>query len=92
MITDRHLARHFWSTQQSPADGELENAYWIPVTGSPAVGLTKLRSEMGLFLAPLETGRSSLGFCVPLGGWRPGSDAFSLSLTVGEAFVACSQF
>ena len=68
MVTEKYLARHFFSAQQFVGNGELENAYWLPGVGNPADGLTKLKSEMGSILALMETGRFQPGLLRPLEG------------------------
>ena len=68
MVTEKYLVRHFLRIQQFLEDGELENVYWIPGTENPAGGLTKLKSEMGLILALLATGRFQPGLLRPLMG------------------------
>ena len=57
MVTEKYLVRHFLSIEQFIAEGDLDNAYWLPGTENTADGLTKSRSEMGPILALLETGR-----------------------------------
>ena len=39
----KYLARDFLSIQQFIADGELENAYWLPGVENPASGLTEIK-------------------------------------------------
>ena len=68
MITEKYLVRHFLSIQQFLDEGELGNVYWIPGVENPADGLTKLRSEMGPIMTPLETGRFQPGTLRPLKG------------------------
>ena len=68
MVIEKYSARHFISIQQFFGDGELESVYGIPGTENPADGLTKLRSEMGPIMAPLETGGFQPGLLRPLKG------------------------
>ena len=42
MITEKFLVTQFLSTQQSLEDKELDNIYWLPGTGNPADGMTKM--------------------------------------------------
>ena len=60
MLNDKYSARHFLRIQQAFGEGELDNVHWVPGTGNPADGSTKVRSDM----APLST--SGIG---PLQSW-----------------------
>ena len=62
MIAEQYLARHYLSIQQFIEEGGLDNAYWLPGTGNPADGLTKIQSEMGPILPLLETAFSTRPF------------------------------
>ena len=68
MITGKYLVRHSPRIQQFIEEGDLDNVYWIPGTGNPADGLTKIRREMGPIVALLETGRLQPGLLRPLKG------------------------
>ena len=57
MISEESLVRHFLSIQQAWGEGDLENAHWLPGTGEPADGLTRVRSDMVPPLRLLESGR-----------------------------------
>ena len=56
MIAETYLVRHRAIIQQALGEGDLENVYWLPGTGNPAGGLTKVRSDMFPFLRLLESG------------------------------------
>ena len=60
MIGEKYLVRHFLSIHQALGAGEPEGAYWLPGTGNPAGGLTKVRSDVDPLPRLLEFG----GFCL----------------------------
>ena len=68
MITEKYLARHCLSIQQSLDNNELDNIYWLPGTENPADGMTKVKSEMSPMLHLLEFGEFYPGFLRPLKG------------------------
>ena len=68
MITEKYLARHFLSIQQSLDNKELDNIYWLPGTENPADGMTKMKSEMSPMLNLLEFGEFFPGVLRPLKG------------------------
>ena len=75
MIAGKSSARPFLRTRQAFGEGELDTANLVPGTGSPADGLTKVRSEMvPLVLLLLESGHSNPGSLRPLRGvvWMEG--------------------
>ena len=46
MITKKNLVRHFFSSQQAPEGGDLDNVYRLPATDNPVGGLTKVWSDV----------------------------------------------
>ena len=62
LLAEKYLVRRFLSIQQLIEDGDLDNVYWLPGVENPADGLTKLKSEMRLFLPLLETCRFNPAF------------------------------
>ena len=68
MATGKYLGRHFLSIQQPLGDKELDNVYWLPGTGNQADGATKVKSEMLLMSALLESGEFRSGALRPLRG------------------------
>ena len=49
------------SSQQAAERGELDKVYWLPGTGDPVDGLTKVRSDMVPLLRIMESGRFNPG-------------------------------
>ena len=72
MVAERFLVRHILSTQRALEAGDLENAYWLPGTESPADGFTKVRSDVVPLAIPLEPGRFYPGQLLSLEGvaWK----------------------
>ena len=72
MLAEKYLVRLFRSTQQALEEGDLENAYWLPGTESPADGFTKVRSDVVPLAIPLEPGRFYPGQLLSLEGvaWK----------------------
>ena len=66
MIAEQYQVRHFSSTQQALAVGELENAYWLPGAKNPADGLTNVRCDVFPLLRLLESVRVHPGQLSPL--------------------------
>ena len=71
MITEKYLVRHFLSIQQSLENKELDNIYWLPGTGNPADGVTRMKSAMSPMLNLLEFGEFHPGVLRPLLGVGP---------------------
>ena len=71
-IADKFLARRFLIAQQALEVGEQDNGYWLPGTGNPADGLTKVRSDLAPLLRLLDSGGFPPGHLRPLKGlfWR----------------------
>ena len=53
---EKFLTRYLRITMDALGTGDLGNVAWVPGTENPADGLTKVKSEIGPFLNPLETG------------------------------------
>ena len=68
MFAEKYLVRHYLGTQQASAEGDLEDAYWLPVTENPADSLTKVRSDMVFLLRLSEPGAFCPGHHRPLEG------------------------
>ena len=67
MVAERFLVRCVSIIQQSLGDGDLENAYWLTGTESPADGLTKVQNDAVPLFRLLETVRFP-SFGSPLSG------------------------
>ena len=61
MIAEKFLARHFLAFQKAIGVQELDNVYWIPGSGNPADGLTKLKCDLVPLLRLLEPGAYNPG-------------------------------
>ena len=68
MVAEKYLVSHFASIQQALGEGDLDSAYWLPVTENPADGLTRVRGDMLPLLGLLESGRYCPGQLRPLKG------------------------
>ena len=66
MIAEKYLVRHFSSTQQFLGEGDLDDEYWLPATGNPADGLTKVRGDVAPPSRLLESGCFGPGSLRPL--------------------------
>ena len=60
------------SSNRKSEDKELDNIYWLPGTGSPADGMTRMKSEMSPMLNLLEFGAFHPGVLRPLLGVSSG--------------------
>ena len=63
-----YLARQFLSFQQTVQRGDFRNTYRVPVTESPAGGLTDISSDMAPLLRLLGSGKFSPGLLRPSEG------------------------
>ena len=72
MVAEKYSARHFLGIQGAPVESESDNAPWLPETGIPADGLTKVRGDVVPLLKLLESGASNPGSWRPLEGvaWK----------------------
>ena len=82
------------SSNRKSEDKELDNIYWLPGTGNPADGMTRMKSEMSPMLNLLEFGEFHPGVLRPLlgvgssepTGWLGGHSAL---INFGQLPNAC---
>ena len=82
------------SSNRKSEDKELDNIYWLPGTGNPAEGMTRMKSEMSPMLNLLEFGEFHPGVLRPLlgvgssepTGWLGGHSAL---INFGQLPNAC---